>query len=79
MQDRRFGSETFNPDVLDFVQTARQPRASISGLKRAGRALSAWRTRATERRAWRKTADAVVMADLGPPLHEFIRDILKSR
>jgi len=27
MNDRRFGSETFNPDVLDVVQMARQQRA----------------------------------------------------
>jgi len=79
MHDRRFGSDTFNRDALDFVQVARQPRPSISGLKRAARALSVWRTRAAERRAWRKTVDAMVMADLGPPLHAFIRDMLKPR
>jgi len=27
MHDRRFRSETFNPDVLDVVQAARQQRA----------------------------------------------------
>ena len=27
MHDRRFASDTFNPDVLDVVQAARQQRA----------------------------------------------------
>jgi len=53
--------------------------ASIGGLELVRRAVSAWRIRAAERRAWRKTVDATVMADLGPPLHELIRDISKSR
>ena len=42
------------------------------------RALSAWRARAAERRAWRTTADAMAMADLGPPLAEIIREISTS-
>jgi len=53
--------------------------AGIGGSERVRRAVSAWRARAAERRAWRKTVDATVMADLGPPLHELIRDISKAR
>ena len=43
------------------------------------RALSAWRAHAAERRAWRRTVDASVMADLGPPLTELLREISTRR
>ena len=61
--------------------------AGMAGLDAAGavgrfehvrRALSAWPSRAAERRAWRRAADAMAMADFGPPLTEIIREISTS-